>query len=539
MSSLVSQWFSQSCHSCATIQSDGNIVHCSSVRRQDTRNGLPAVLHPPDPGSSETTGEETETMNGMIRKLVCVSSLMLIDLVAFYASLSLAWVVRADILPAFFTHLPPFHFSYADFAVLWWIPATFILFIFYEDLYDNNLPFWDETRDIVKSVSLASITLMAIVTLGKMGGSVSRIVLLGLWVSSLFFLPLFRLWGKKILYTTGIRREKVLIIGAGKAGKLVLEGLMKEKHIGYDVVGFLDDDEQKRGAAILGKKVFGRVSEFEPVMREQQVKTVIIAAPSLPPGQLTALTAQVQNSAVNTMVVPALQGIAILNTELTHLFSEELFLMNIRNNLKSPANRLIKRIFDLALCIVSLPFLLPLTAVIGLIIRLETPGKALYAHDRIGRSGKTFRCYKFRTMCRDAEEKLQELLARDEESRVEWEHTWKLKDDPRITRIGRFLRTTSLDELPQVFNVLKGEMSLVGPRPYLPREKRELQENIQVICSAKPGITGLWQVSGRSNTSYRHRLKLDAWYVMNWSLWLDIVILFKTVKVVLKAEGAY
>ncbi|MCG2721632.1 MAG: undecaprenyl-phosphate galactose phosphotransferase WbaP [Thermodesulfovibrionales bacterium] len=478
-------------------------------------------------------------MNGMIQKLLRVSSLMLIDLLAFYTSLSLAWELRADVLPAFFSHLPPFHFSYADFASLWWIPATFILFIFYEDLYDNNLPFWDETRDIAKSVSLASITLMAIVTLGKMGDVVSRIVLLGLWFSSLFFLPLFRFWGKKILYKTGIRREKILILGAGNAGRLVIEGLLKEKHIGYDVVGFLDDDEQKRGTVILGRKVFGRVSDFRKVMEEQQVKTVIIAIPSLPPEQLSTLTAKVQNSAVNTMIIPALKGIAILNTDLTHLFSEELFLMNIRNNLKSAANRLIKRLFDISLCVVSLPLLLPVTAIIGLIIRLETPGQALYSHDRIGRNGRIFRCYKFRTMHRDAEEKLKELLDRNEEIRVEWEHTWKLKDDPRITKVGRFLRTTSLDELPQIFNVLKGEMSLVGPRPYLPREKEDLQENMQVICSAKPGITGLWQVSGRSNTSYKHRLKLDAWYVMNWSLWLDIVILFKTVKVVLKAEGAY
>lgn len=239
------------------------------------------------------------------------------------------------------------------------------------------------------------------------------------------------------------------------------------------------------------------------------------------------------------MVIPDLKGVALLNTALLHLFHEEIFLMNIRNNLKSITNRFTKRLFDIGVSVLSMPVLLPLIGIIGIIIRLETPGFAIYAHDRIGRRGKTFRCYKFRTMQKDAEEKLKEMLGSSDLLRNEWENTWKLKEDPRVTRIGRFLRRSSLDELPQIFNVIKGEMSLVGPRPYLPREKSDIRDNIQVISSAKPGITGLWQVSGRSNTHYKYRVKLDAWYVMNWSLWLDIVILFKTIRVVIRAEGAY
>jgi undecaprenyl-phosphate galactose phosphotransferase len=140
-------------------------------------------------------------------------------------------------------------------------------------------------------------------------------------------------------------------------------------------------------------------------------------------------------------------------------------------------------------------------------------------------------------MRKDAEDRLKDMLESNETLRNEWKNNWKLKEDPRVTRIGRLLRKSSLDELPQIFNVIRGEMSLVGPRPYLPREKSEIMESIQVIGSAKPGITGLWQVSGRSNTNYR--IKFDTWYVMNWSLWLDIVIIFKTIKVVLRAEGAY
>jgi Undecaprenyl-phosphate galactose phosphotransferase WbaP len=472
----------------------------------------------------------------LVKNMLRVSCLIAIDLVSFYSALFIAWLVRAEVVPSM-PDLPVF--SFAHFVSLWWIPVIFMFFVFYEGLYDSKLPFWDETRGLVKAVSLASITLLAIVTLGKLGDIVSRLILLGTWVMSIFIFPVFRLWGKKLLYNAGIQREKVLVLGAGNAGRLVMEGLEREKHMGYDVVGFLDDDEEKIGRTISGKEVFGKVAEFPRFIRELGIKTAIIAMPSLPPEKLSALTASVQNKTPDTMVIPDLKGVALLNTALFHLFHEEIFLMNIRNNLKSVTNRFTKRLFDIGVSVLSMPILLPLIGLIGIIIRLETPGFAIYAHDRIGRRGKTFRCYKFRTMQKDAEEKLKEMLGGSDVLRNEWENTWKLKEDPRVTRIGRFLRRSSLDELPQIFNVIKGEMSLVGPRPYLPREKSDIRDNIQVISSAKPGITGLWQVSGRSNTHYKYRVKLDAWYVMNWSLWLDIVILFKTIRVVVRAEGAY
>jgi len=474
-----------------------------------------------------------------ITRLFQIFCLIFIDLLAFYTSLFIAWVLRAEVMPYFMSNLPLLSFSYLHFISFWWIPVIFISILSFEALYIRSLPFWDEVRSLTKSVSLAGITLLAIVTLGKMGDIMSRIVLLNLWVVSLFIFPVFRLWGKKVLYRAGIWRERILIIGAGNAGKLVMEGLEREKHMGYDVVGFLDDDKEMIGTAVKGKKVFAGVDKFPWLVRELGIKTVIIAIPSLSPEKLSLLTAKVQNTIANTMVIPDLKGIALLNTDLFHLFLEQIFLMHIKNNLKSVTNRSVKRLFDMSMSILAMPVLLPLIGLIGMLIRIETPGLAIYAHDRIGEKGRTFRCYKFRTMYRDAEEKLKEMLEDSETLRNEWEQTWKLKDDPRVTRIGRFLRKSSLDELPQIFNVIRGEMSLVGPRPYLPREKADINENIGVICSAKPGITGLWQVSGRSNTSYRHRVKLDAWYVMNWSLWLDIAILFKTIRVVLKAEGAY
>ncbi len=466
--------------------------------------------------------------------------LVIIDLTAYYLSLFLAWLFRGKIAPLFLSNLPFFNFSYTDFVSFWWFPSIFIFFLFYEKLYDNNLPFWDEVRKLVKALSLASITLMAIVTLGKMSDRVSRIVLSSMWIFSLFIFPIFRLWGKKILYHFVIWRKKILIIGAGNAGRLVLTGLQREKHMGYDVIGFLDDDEKKIGTKIDGKKVFGKVSEFPKFIKDYGIETAVIAMPSLSSEKLSILTANVQNNTLNTMLIPDLKGVALLNTDLFHLFREEIFLMNIKNNLKSGINRFIKRFFDISVCILSMPIILPIITIISIIIRLESPGSAIYTHERVGKNGKIFKCYKFRTMHKDADKKLDMLLQNNEETRKEWLNNWKLKNDPRITRTGRFLRKTSLDELPQVWNVLRGEMSIVGPRPVTREEIDEYYKDAAKLCfSVLPGITGLWQVSGRTNTGYDYRVKLDGWYIMNWSLWLDIVILFKTIKVVLKAEGAY
>ena len=474
-----------------------------------------------------------------LKGLFKAACLIVIDLFAFFLSLLAAWTMRTEVLPSFVPDLPEFPFSFPYFLSLWWLPVIFIFFMLYEGLYESNLPFWDEAKTTVKAIALSTVTVMTIVTLGKMQDKVSRLVLLGMSAASLFIFPAMRLWGKKLLYRMGVWKERVLILGAGNAGRLALEGLTRERHMGYDVIGFLDDDEKKRGSVVAGRKVFGKIKHFPKFVKDLDITTVIVAMPSVPPQKLSALTAAVQSHSMNTVVIPDLKGIALINTDLFHLFYEELFLMNIRNNLKSLPNRFVKRLFDMTVSILSMPLLLPLIGIIGVAIRLETPGPAIYSHDRIGKNGKTFRCYKFRTMQKDAEEKLKEILEKNEEVRTEWKKNWKLRDDPRITRIGGFLRRTSLDELPQIFNVIKGEMSMVGPRPYLLRELNTVGQQLHVICSTKPGITGLWQVSGRSNTGYEHRLKLDAWYVMNWSLWFDIAIIFKTIRVVAKMEGAY
>jgi undecaprenyl-phosphate galactose phosphotransferase len=205
--------------------------------------------------------------------------------------------------------------------------------------------------------------------------------------------------------------------------------------------------------------------------------------------------------------------------------------------LANPFKRAAKRGFDIAVALFLLATLSPLLLAIAFLVR-RSGGPVLYRHNRIGFEGRTFGCLKFRSMAVNGDAILAELLANNADAAAEWAATQKLRNDPRVTSIGHFLRHTSLDELPQLLNVIRGEMSLVGPRPVVQSELRFYGDNAEYYMQARPGVTGLWQVSGRSDTSYEQRVRLDVWYVRNWSLWHDLAILAKTVPVVLFRRGA-
>lgn len=211
----------------------------------------------------------------------------------------------------------------------------------------------------------------------------------------------------------------------------------------------------------------------------------------------------------------------------------------LRQNLLDPRRMLLKRGIDLIFTCLAGIVLFPVLLLLGIAVRIDSPGPALFSHRRIGRNGKSFTVYKFRTMATNAEEILIKRLEENPDARKEWRETQKLKDDPRVTRMGGFLRKTSLDELPQLFNVLRGDMSLVGPRPIVDSEVEKYGGDYALYTRVHPGITGLWQVSGRNDTAYAERVRLDRFYVCNWSVWLDILIIVRTVPEVLRCSGAY
>jgi undecaprenyl-phosphate galactose phosphotransferase len=237
-------------------------------------------------------------------------------------------------------------------------------------------------------------------------------------------------------------------------------------------------------------------------------------------------------------VIPPLRGLPLLGTEISPIFRHEVLHLRIRNNLENKTARIIKRVFDQIVSGLLLILLSPLFLYLTIRIRMDG-GPAYFSQERVGKNGQMFQCYKFRSMQVNAESILQNLLDSDENLSAEWDKDQKLKVDPRITRVGDFLRKTSLDELPQIWNVFKGEMSLVGPRPIRQDEQIKYDDQITYYLETPPGITGLWQISGRNDLEYDTRVDLDTWYVRNWSLGMDIVILIKTFSVVFYRKGAY
>ncbi len=433
-----------------------------------------------------------------------LACLIVLDTLAYYVSLLGAWSLRHWLVPVFYDGGTP-DYSLSYYAQLWWIPVIYVFFIAYQQTYTARLPFWDETKKLFHALTLAFIVFMAVVMLGRVYEMLPSAVLVMLWVMSMFVFPMFHLYGKKFLFRLGICREKVLILGAGRAGRLIAQWLARERHIGYDVVGFLDDKKEKTGQFINGKKVFGRVRHYTRFVRELAIDTIIIAMPSMGAERTSAMAYEIQQRVRHTLVVPDLYGVAMLNTQMLHLFYEELFLLRVRNNLKSLPNRFVKRLFDISVTLALSPVWLLLMVVIVVLIKLESPGggAAICSSVRLGMDGRPFRCFNFRCTT-----------------------------EGRLTRVGRFLEKTSLDELSQLLNVLRGDMSLIGPRPYLLNEVNAVQDSIDAITRVAPGITGLWQVSHRDNDTYEDRIRLDIWYIMNWSLWLDLFILLRTMAVV-------
>jgi len=478
----------------------------------------------------------------IVKPFFVILFLVCIDLIAFGFAYLLAFYTRS-LLSLFEAERFSGTLSLNRIFPLWWTPFVFVFFIAYERLYTYRLPFWDEARSLIKSVSVSMVIILSAVNIYELSYGFSRLKLVLFWIFAIFIFPTFRLWGKRCLSRLGWWNENVIIIGAGTAGKAVAQALNSDAHMGFNLVGFLDDSPDKIASMIEinGReyKVFGRVRNYKKFVSFLNISSVIIAIPSLRPDKLTKLANSIQKYTKQVLLIPDLKGLSLLNTELRHLFEQQMFLLKINNNLKNFVTRFFKRVSDIALSLMLFPFVVPVICLIWIMLKLDSGGPAFFVQDRLGRKG-VFKCIKFRTMHQDSDKLLADHLQANPAASEEWEKYKKLRDyDPRVTKIGKWLRNTSLDELPQLFNVLKGDMSLVGPRPYMPSESKDIGDSIETILLINPGITGLWQVSGRNGLSFQHRIELDKWYILNWSLWFDIVILCKTLGVVIKRQGAY
>ncbi len=463
------------------------------------------------------------------------------DVFFFLIAFILACLVR-DGISRLFSGLPEFYFM-QDFPPLLkrcWIFLPVFVFLAFRRAYDRRLPFWEETREILASLFWGVVAVYALVSLKKLQPEISRLVVGFTGVFSMFLLPFGRFYSKCFLFSFKRYSSVALIFGAGRTGRCLAQALHQEKYLGYRVVGFLDDNPSLYGRIFEGLKVYGPIRQVGKFVRLMNVEAIFIAGTSFSPKRLAEIYALSQRLVREIYVVPEFYGLGILNAELSCLFSRQLFVLRIRNNLILPLNRFFKRVFDLVLIMLSLPVILPFMGIIALLIKIDSPGPVFFRHKRLGENGRPFYIFKFRTMHPEAERLLTDYLCHDPRAAYEWFVYRKLRPDPRVTRIGKFLRKFSLDELPQIFNVLKGEMSLIGPRPITEEECRLYYGNrASFYFSVKPGLTGLWQVSGRNLLSFEERVRLDVWYVLNWSLWLDLVILVRTVGTVISQRGSF
>jgi Undecaprenyl-phosphate galactose phosphotransferase WbaP len=394
----------------------------------------------------------------------------------------------------------------------------------------------EELKKITQSTTVIFLILLGAIFLSKQSDSYSRGIFVMAWLGVMGAVPFFRTMLRRNVENWKRWGHPAVILGAGKTGAVVAEALAREHRLCLRPVAFFDDDPQKIGTSYSGLPVIGPLNAAKLVTDEYKGATAIVAMPGAGPAKLVEVLQGPASDFRRLIIIPDLFGASSLWISAFDMGG--ILGLEVHQRLLDPRRQWIKRIAELALIILFSPLVVLLCAIIAVAIKLDSKGPAFFGHKRIGRDGKDIVIWKFRTMVQDAGDVLAECLQADPALRTEWEENHKLSCDPRITRVGHFLRRISLDELPQLWNVLRGDLSLVGPRPIVRDEVDKYEGGFVLYKKVKPGLTGLWQVSGRSGTTYAERVRLDAYYVRNWSVWLDIYILLKTPGEVFRCRGA-
>ena len=450
-------------------------------------------------------------------------------LVAYWIRYDLQWLRSVD--PA--NNVP--YTAYVPMVLL--LTSILLLAMRREAAYDvrRSRPVFDEFYIILNATTTAILLLVVFVFFYRRL-FYSRLIFIYAGILILVLLTTARLVRRMILgrlRQAGQGVDRVVIIGAGEVGRTVMRNIIAQPELGYQVVGFLDDDPAKSSANIGPIKALGAVENLPQVIREQSINQVIITLPWQYHRKTVRLVLEAEEAGVRARVVPDLFQLSLGGVDVEAI--NGIPLIGIKQTALTGFNLVIKRSFDL---LFTIPFVIltsPLWALVAIAIKLDSPGPVFFKQERAGRSGKPFPVYKFRSMCVGAEAEQTKLLDQNEASGP----IFKIRDDPRRTRVGRLIRRTSIDELPQFINVLRGEMSVVGPRPPLFSEVAEYQEWQRKRLEIQPGVTGLWQVSGRSDLTFDEMVMLDIYYGENWSLGSDIRIVLRTVPQVLFGDGAY
>ncbi len=462
---------------------------------------------------------------------------MLLDIVFILLSTSVVFVIR--FVPGLYSDglldngilsLTRYEYftNYIGFLIIYLV-LVILLFNNY-DLYSTTaIRLWlDEVLLVFKCISMGALVLMVVLYLSKQ--QISRFVVVSGWALNIFAVIGWRYIKHKIVerkIKNGDGLRSVLIVGAGRVGNKLAEILENNDHLGLKVVGFVDDYKE-------GESILGRVKDMPRILQRQFIDEVFVTIPSE-----RELVKRVTNQALihkaDVKVIPdLLDGIVSLNRPLSLGFFGELPVMEIYRKPIPELGLFLKGSIDILIGFAMLAITCPILIAVAILIKIDSrDGPVIYSSRRVGKKGKLFNCYKFRTMLVNADEMKQELRDLNERSGP----FFKIKDDPRITKVGKFLRKYSLDELPQIFNLLAGNMSVVGPRPHPLDDFKLYDIKDYRRLDVKPGITSLWAVEARNDPSFERNMELDLYYIENWDIWLDLKIILKTIPTVLKGSG--
>ncbi|WP_294913802.1 exopolysaccharide biosynthesis polyprenyl glycosylphosphotransferase [Sulfuricurvum sp. UBA5598] len=438
----------------------------------------------------------------MMKEPVSRLTLVLADGIGLFFSIILAFFTRQLLEPYFDLSAPANVLYYLQFWLVYVV--TFVTFYFL-GIYRKRYDFWQELERIIKGLFLSAVVILSVLAMTKQAEDYSRFILIAIFVYAAMIIPLQKNGVKRVLFQMKLWQKEAKLIGRDP---FFSKHVFTNPYLGY----------------VRSKRDHAKTLFVSSSHSKDQIEKILHDA---------LLNHQ------EVIFIPAVKNFDFSDAHIIHLFNARANLILVENNLLDSINRTIKTIIDYALAMLLLPILLLGIGIISFLIKREDGGSVFFKQIRLGEGSKEFYCYKFRSMKENGEPLLATYLQEHPEEITNYETYHKYENDPRITKIGSFLRKTSLDELPQIFNVLKGEMSLIGPRPYMGDEKIKIGDKADMILSVKPGITGLWQVSGRSDIDFQSRVEIDVWYVRNWSIWNDIVILIKTVQVVLLRKGSY
>lgn len=468
--------------------------------------------------------------NVFLRKLAAGSILFFADLVVLSATIFITLIARDNFLPGDVDLN-----KYLDIfpLILLLFPAIFYL----RGLYPGfGIDVIEELRILTYSITFVFAILATLSFLVKDAWEYSRIAFILSWGIAVLTVPMGRALVRKMFSHKSWWGVPVIIIGAGNSGEQVIKSLKKHPQIGLRPIVAIDDNSDKWGY-IENVPVVGGMEVIPQLVNKLDIEQAIIAMPNASRSKKQEIIQTYSKYFKNTTFIPDLYGISSLWVSSKDLGG--IVGLEVQQKLLKKSSQIRKRIFDIVLATTLSILALPLIIIIAILIKIDSRGKVFFKQERMGKGDSRFNIVKFRTMHYDAEKRLSDLLAKNKELKAEYEVYHKMKNDPRLTRVGRFLRKYSLDELPQFWNVIKGEMSLIGPRAYMPWEKYKMNGHEEMILKVKPGISGLWQVTDRNASSFEERNSTDVYYIRNWSMFLDIYIVARTIAVVLSGKGAY